>query len=238
MAIAYDTVTDGGYGASGGKTFSHTCSGSNRILFVSTFGAVGSDTVTGVTYNGVAMTLVKTLLTPTDGRYLGAWVLMNPASGANNVVISVSSGDTYGMAVSYTGTAQTGQPDSFGFNSNTFTSSLTTSTNVVASNCWNVYLNRAAYFPPPVAGTGATLRSANATYGQGIFDSNGTVGTGSQSMTCTCSSPGPFSGVLISFAPSASGPANMKTWDGLATASVKTMGGLAIGSVKTWNGLA
>jgi hypothetical protein len=35
-----------------------------------------------------------------------------------------------------------------------------------------------------------------------------------------------------------SGPANLKTWNGLAKASVKTMNGLAIASVKTWNGLA
>ena len=33
------------------------------------------------------------------------------------------------------------------------------------------------------------------------------------------------------------GPANLKTWDGLATASVKTIDGLAMASVKTWNGL-
>lgn len=33
------------------------------------------------------------------------------------------------------------------------------------------------------------------------------------------------------------GPANMKTYDGLASASVKTMDGLAIASVKTFNGL-
>ena len=35
-----------------------------------------------------------------------------------------------------------------------------------------------------------------------------------------------------------SGPANMKTWNGLAKASIKTMGGLAIASVKTWDGLS
>ena len=34
------------------------------------------------------------------------------------------------------------------------------------------------------------------------------------------------------------GPANVKTFNGLAVASVKTIKGLAIGSVKTINGLA
>ena len=35
----------------------------------------------------------------------------------------------------------------------------------------------------------------------------------------------------------AGGPANLKTWNGLAKASIKTINGLAIGSVKTINGL-
>jgi len=34
------------------------------------------------------------------------------------------------------------------------------------------------------------------------------------------------------------GPTNMKTWNGLASASINTMNGLAIASVKTWNGLS
>jgi hypothetical protein len=38
--------------------------------------------------------------------------------------------------------------------------------------------------------------------------------------------------------PFASGPANLKTRNGLATASIKTINGLAIASVKTYNGVA
>lgn len=35
-----------------------------------------------------------------------------------------------------------------------------------------------------------------------------------------------------------SGPANLKTWNGIPKASVKTINGVAIASVKTWNGVA
>lgn len=42
---------------------------------------------------------------------------------------------------------------------------------------------------------------------------------------------------LVGFISSIVGPVNLKTWDGLATASVKTMNGLAMASVKTWDGL-
>lgn len=43
---------------------------------------------------------------------------------------------------------------------------------------------------------------------------------------------------IDSFGGVASGPANLKTWNGLAKASIKTINGLAIASVKTFNGLA
>lgn len=45
-------------------------------------------------------------------------------------------------------------------------------------------------------------------------------------------------GTGIPYAATASGPANLKTYDGLAKASIKTFNGLAIASVKTFNGLA
>lgn len=36
---------------------------------------------------------------------------------------------------------------------------------------------------------------------------------------------------------SAAGPTNLKTWDGLASASIKTLHGVTMADVKTWNGL-
>ena len=44
-------------------------------------------------------------------------------------------------------------------------------------------------------------------------------------------------GVLVAYIPAVVGPANIKTYNSLATASTKTVNGLAIASVKTWNGL-
>jgi hypothetical protein len=38
----------------------HTCTGTNRVLFAVTFGSVGVDDITGVTYAGVSMTKVRT----------------------------------------------------------------------------------------------------------------------------------------------------------------------------------
>jgi hypothetical protein len=58
MAIAVDATSQDHSATATSLTFSHTCSGSNRILFVGIVGDITTDTVTGVTYAGVSMTLV------------------------------------------------------------------------------------------------------------------------------------------------------------------------------------
>ena len=83
-------------------TFSHTCSGSDRILFV---GAMldGSSPPTGVTYNGVAMTLVDSVSFSWGAKNQSLWRLIAPATGANNVVISrASASNIFGTSLSLT----------------------------------------------------------------------------------------------------------------------------------------
>ena len=94
-------------------TFSHTPAGSNRWLFVGAggLGFPAIPTVTGVTFNGVAMTNLW------SGRYNDAsldirttgWGLIAPAASAQNVVItySGSQAEAAGTAVSFTGVDQT-----------------------------------------------------------------------------------------------------------------------------------
>lgn len=88
-------------------SWSHTvASGGVLIVFASTG---GPQTVTGVTYNSVAMTQ---LLATTDGSAgvdanNSAWVLHNPTTGSAQTVVVTLSGTTAGYgaghAVSYTG---------------------------------------------------------------------------------------------------------------------------------------
>jgi len=197
--IARDTSVNGGLVNPGTSlTWSHTCTGSNLILFASAFGDF-SDVITGATYAGVSMTLVGKVKGGND-RWCYLFVLVGPSSGANNVVVSASSSVAIdGQSASYTGALQSGQPDS----SNTKgqnTTSFTISTTVVASNCWLIGAFRDG---SATAGAGANqLQGSN-----GLFtaDSNGTVPTGSQSMTYTNGSGADFGGVLASFAPAAGG---------------------------------
>lgn len=210
MAIARDSVTSG-TAASGNPTltFSHTCNGSNRILFVGAAGGntgVAIDDITGATYAGVSMTLISKTFVLAD-RYRYLFYLVAPATGANNVVISSStSGFIAGNSLSYTGANQSGQPDSFAVNQAT-AASLTVITSVVASNCWMVMVAGVGG-ASPAASTGSTLvgTQQNVTW----FDTNGIVGTGSQSMSIVTNdaSSHPIMGVMASFSPTASTAVN------------------------------
>jgi len=204
MAIALDVATGGGNNGGGtSHTFSHTCTGSNLILFVSIGTNSSSDLITGVTYNGVAMTLVdKQQGTSTNYAYL--YYLINPTTGAHNVVISASSSTTiYSDSVSYTGVRQSAQPDSKNKGTETG-ATFTLSTTVVSSNCWLV--SNAIDFDGASAGAGTTLRVQSGA--SNVGDSNAVVGTGSQSMAWNVSATtNPTSGVIASFAPSIVGGA-------------------------------
>lgn len=245
MALSFDAFTDGNFTSGTSHTFSHTCTGSNGILWVHAMKNSNTDTITGATYNGVAMTLIQKI-TGNATRYLYSFYLINPASGAHNVVIT-SSGSTAigGNAASYAGAKQSGQPDASTSASKTATSSPATwSITSVADNCWSVLATLGANNVVPVASTGSTLRGTNTTYADAkIFDSNSAItpaGAYSMSVTFTPYGSGNLDGVIGTFAPyvAASGPAGVKTYNGLAAASVKTVNGLAVASVKTWNGLA
>jgi len=103
-----------------------------------------------------------------------------------------------------------------GFNSDGGTISIGSSLTITNSNAFgsgNNYGGSMAYIIQ------TTAEAVNPTW---------TRGTGTGAMAAR----------IASFKAAASGPANMKTWGGLAKASVKTVDGLAIASVKTWNGLA
>jgi hypothetical protein len=185
MAIAFDNATDGNINNGTSLTFSHTCSGSNRFLKVS-IKLYGANDITGVTYNGVAMSHIATAVQGTEGSRAVMYGLIAPATGANNVVISrTSSNFIAGSAESYTGVSQSGQPEASGTDFDTAAQTTPTAT-VTSSNAWLVGSGSAAFAGAPWVGySGTVVRIDNASFQgiQGSFDSNGTVSTGSQSLS-------------------------------------------------------
>lgn len=216
MAIAFVAAADGGNATATSLTFSYTCgSGSNRLLIVAVIGDLSVDDVTGVTYNGVAMTLIDKQLVVSGGeRILYFYYLLNPSSGANNVVVSASSSHFLAaLAADYTGVSAL---DNSTKNEAGSVTSLTTSLTTVANNCWTMlavdgYSGNSA----PTAGTGSTRRTFGAAFGNvGLFDSNAAITpAGSYSMSTGYPGSTGIGHVMASFAPvsaaSAAGPTYM-----------------------------
>jgi hypothetical protein len=201
--IAFDAATSGGLTNPGtSQIWSHTCSGTNRILFVEAFNAGGGDILTGVTYAGVAMTLVNKVTIDSQSTQL--FYLVAPATGTNNVVVSYSASTIIlSNASSYTGANQSGQPDASTTHSgqvaanNNFTTTLTT----IADNSWTILASRENSSASEVASTGSTQRVLN-NGGTGIYDSNGAITpAGSYSMSVKVGQTADWMNVMASFAP-------------------------------------
>jgi hypothetical protein len=88
--VAFDAATSAAPATGTTRTWSHTCgAGADRLLLVHVEIASTNDWVTGVTYNGVAMTQIAHEGDfATMSTYL--YALVAPATGANNVVVTSS----------------------------------------------------------------------------------------------------------------------------------------------------
>ena len=199
--IAYGNSADLGFAFATSLTTSFTTAGNNRILFVSGWGNVNVDNWTGVTYGGVAMTLVDKGLADSSSRYNYLYVLVNPPTGANNVVISASdSGGIQAAATYYTGAEQVAQPNVYAkqtATSNSSTQSITTT----KDNCWTIMVisNQGHVV---TAGTGDTKRLQVATGGHIVLDSNSAkTPPGAVSFTWTQTSSVYYHQIMCSFSP-------------------------------------
>lgn len=109
-------------------TYSYTTAGTNRLLVVSAY-VGGGQTISGITYGGVAMTQVTSQVYDTN-RTLYTYYLIAPTIGANNVVITTSgTTDIYSTVYSFKNMLQSGVLDTNSKSAATgasFTASITT----------------------------------------------------------------------------------------------------------------
>lgn len=241
MAIAKVREVNGSFTETSTLTFA--VDGTSGTALYVTLQSNSGDTVTGVTYAGNAMTQISKV--GFSGKELYLYFINSPTTGSNNVVASMSgASEVIGSAVVYSGTATnisyTGGSPTDNFNQNTVTStSITVSATTVSNSSWMISVANITGGPTPTGGTNTTVLST-ASHDQMLTTSSEGALTPAGSFSQSISWAGSVSAgmVVATISPTAAaGPANMKTWNGLATASIKTMNGLAIASVKTWNGL-
>ncbi len=130
MAIAFDVSSFGQSLASTTCTVAHTCTGSNLTLvaYILTTG-----TITGVTYNSVAMTSIGT------SGSMTAYYLKNPSTGTNNIVATTSiASNTAVIGTSYTGTKQTGGVDASATGLDSTASDANMGVTTTVNNCWQL----------------------------------------------------------------------------------------------------
>lgn len=201
--IAYVGATDGGNNAGSGttRTYSVTVSsGSNRILLVGVVGDVlaGADDVTGVTYAGVSMTFINKTDDGNRRQYL--YYLLNPTSGANNVVVTASTSHwLMSGAIEYTGVQGI---DVTATNKATGASSITSTVTTTTNNNWNVIFSQ-NQGSVQNAGSGATKRTPVAVNQYWTwFDSGGAITpAGSYSMTTSLAAGANIGHCIVSIKP-------------------------------------
>lgn len=170
--IAFDAISSVAAATATSLTFAHTCTGDHRILFVGGRDKIAAATVvTGITYNGVAMTQIDGVQVPSN-IFITLWVLMAPDTGSNNVVVSASESVSLRfIAVSYTGAKQANQPENSDTNTATGTSTINTTITPAPDKCWMVCLVQEKNGTLVVtSGSGDTVRLSGDAGGVGFVD--------------------------------------------------------------------
>jgi hypothetical protein len=131
--------------------------------------------------------------------------LLNPASGANNISISWSGGNTtmQGIGASYTGVLQSGLPDATATKNQNSGSTISHTITTVADNCWVAAFVRASA-DSISANSNITMRTDTASANESAWgDSNGAVTpAGNYTMTVNVNSGSNAELLLmVSFAP-------------------------------------
>lgn len=113
--IAFDAASNSGYkAAESSYSWNHTCTGNDRYLTVGISMLSLAQTVSGITYNGVAMTLLGVQSSITGAARVELWGLVAPATGSNSIAVTLTDSiASAGNASSYVNVHQSDSTESF-----------------------------------------------------------------------------------------------------------------------------
>lgn len=253
MAISYQNSLNSSNTGSTGSPFSFAFdvgSGSNRGLWmvVNDNGSSGDSSGATVTYAGVSMTQVGYVKDNQNCSY-EAFYLLNPTSGSNNITVTPPKTSNWRIqAMCYNGVNQsltyTGTPtDNFATHTDSSVvtdASITVST--IQNNSWVISMARQTAIGATniAAGTNTTGRTLTTIFGNG--DSGALItpaGSYTNHWTTVTADEFLIFNLTVSPAVAPTGPANVKTWDGVTQSTgVKTYEGLALASTKSVIGVS
>ena len=203
MPNGFDAATDGGRVENAGNIlFSHTTgAGSNRAIFVYARNTNGGSP-SSVLYGGVTASLIGSMDNGAEHRH-HMFVLANPATGANNVIVGYAAQQGFidAAALTYTGVDQTTQVNANNPNSTSASTSYSPSVVTGADNSWVVACIGNSTGQAS-AGGGTVLRFSNAN-GNAWGDNNSDVPTSGTvaSVVATRPANANWSGVTAAVSP-------------------------------------
>jgi len=209
MPIALDFISGSNPGGGTTATLSHTCSGTDRILFVSfraykASAGANFNPLTSITYAGISLSAAGARNSPGNDQAVYLYYLINPPAGTANIVATSAATDDRAIrAVSYTGALQSGVPNAYTTAPKT-SSALTMTVTTTVDNCWLVGTFVGDSGNSVVASTNTTRRYPTSDAGSqaDIFvDSNGPqTPAGLHSMRATTTAFFIY-GIMAAFAP-------------------------------------
>ena len=235
MAIAYNStsIINEQAASSTTLTWAHTCNASDTKLVVV---AGGRQTISGITYNGVAMTVIAT---ETSGYEKNAlYYLDSPATGsAYNIVVTYSSSSDFrtGLAIGLSGAMAGVGNSTTQANYSATTSTLTLTTGTANSD---VLYMMGANTVDGVTVTGATEITKNTANNWAYFGYyENTTTAGNYAATIQRGTAANFASLAVELKIAvASGPANLKSRSGNVKANIKSMSGNTLANIKSLSG--
>ena len=192
-----------------------TVTGTDTVGIVFVAGDSGSDSITSVTWGGVAMTKINSasVQIPAD-RYMSAWCVSNPASAAT--ITFNDNTDNYWRNFDAYYTGATCPVDSQNVGTASANTAISVSTTVVDAGSWVVMFQKDNTGGKTYSATNAisTMRANADAGGIAIADSNGATGSGSKTGTLTAVGNTNHGGIVFSLAPAAAAavPTNIGSW--------------------------
>lgn len=179
-APAFD-ATSNGSNSTETLTVSHTCAAGAALIVA----ASSQGTVSGVTYNGVAMTQIGSQVSSPGGSLIYLFFLANPATGANNIVVTKSAVLGNMCAASYTNVGNVVPSTRL----QVAGTSITNAVALTSSGSWAGAVMYGEGGSVITTGIATTLRGqSSATYALGLTDSNSQAKSSSYQLTTTVTS--------------------------------------------------
>ncbi|MCE9604990.1 MAG: DUF4347 domain-containing protein, partial [Planctomycetia bacterium] len=116
LNVAVNNTSSGSADGQASLTISHQSTGANRLMLVGISFDPHGDTITSVTYNGIALTRVGQEYDASTHASVEIWALVAPSSGIHDVVINTSGTSYNGLdagVMTFTGVDQTTPLGSF-----------------------------------------------------------------------------------------------------------------------------